>query len=79
MIFQDLMNYLIKRVHIKDFKLSIGTADGFVDLLEGDVDFSAIKKALAEINYDGFVTAEMIPFVPGRPQKTAEAMKKIFK
>jgi len=69
----------IKRVHIKDFKLSIGTADGFVDLLEGDVDFSAIKKALAEINYDGFVTAEMIPFVPGRPQKTAEAMKKIFK
>jgi hexulose-6-phosphate isomerase len=69
----------IKRVHIKDFKLSIGTADGFVDLLEGDVDFSAIKKALAEINYDGFVTAEMIPFVPGRPQKTAEAMKIIFK
>ena len=69
----------IKRVHIKDFKLSIGTADGFVDLLEGDVDFSAIKKALAEINYDGFVTAEMIPFVPGRPQRTAEAMKKIFK
>ena len=72
------MNYLIKRVHIKDFKLSIGTADGFVDLLEGDVDFSAIKKALAEINYDGFVTAEMIPFVPGRPQKTASAMKQIF-
>lgn len=68
----------IKRVHIKDFKLSIGTADGFVDLLEGDVDFSAIKKALAEINYDGFVTAEMIPFVPGRPQKTASAMKQIF-
>jgi len=69
----------IKRVHIKDFKLSIGTADGFVDLQEGDVDFEAIKKALAEINYDGYLTAEMIPFVPGRPEKTAEAMKKIFK
>ena len=69
----------IKRVHIKDFKNSIGTEDGFVDLLEGDVDFEAIKKALAEINYDGYVTAEMIPYLPDRPEKTAAAMKKIFK
>ena len=69
----------IKRVHIKDFKLAIGTADGFVDLQEGDVDFEAIKNALSEINYDGYVTAEMIPYEPGRPEKTAEAMKKIFK
>ena len=69
----------IKRVHFKDFKRSVGTADGFVDLLEGDVDFDAIKKALTEINYDGYVTAEIIPYVPGRPEKTAAAMKKIFK
>ena len=69
----------IKRVHIKDFKRSVGNADGFVDLLEGDVDFEAVKKALSEINYDGYVTAEMIPFTPGRPEKTADAMKKIFK
>ena len=69
----------IKRIHIKDFKNSIGTEDGFVDLLEGDVDFEAIKKALAEINYDGYVTAEMIPYLPDRPEKTAAAMKKIFK
>ena len=69
----------IKRVHIKDFKLSVGNADGFVDLLEGDVDFEAVKQALSEINYDGYVTAEMIPFTPGRPETTAAAMKKIFK
>ena len=69
----------IKRVHIKDFKLSVGNADGFVDLLEGDVDFEAVKQALSEINYDGYVTAEMIPFTPGRPEKTAAAMKEIFK
>ena len=69
----------IKRVHIKDFKLSVGNADGFVDLLDGDVDFEAVKQALSEINYDGYVTAEMIPFTPGRPEKTADAMKKIFK
>ena len=69
----------IKRVHIKDFKLSVGNADGFVDLLDGDVDFEAVKQALSEINYDGYVTAEMIPFTSGRPEKTAAAMKKIFK
>ena len=69
----------IKRVHIKDFKRSVGNAEGFVDLLEGDVDFEAVKQALSEINYDGYVTAEMIPFTPGRPEKTAAAMKEIFK
>ena len=37
-----ILDSRIKRVHIKDFKLSTGTADGFVDLLEGDVDFDAI-------------------------------------
>ncbi len=74
-----LLGSRIKRVHIKDFKLSVGTADGFVDLLEGDVDFDSVKSALAEIEYDGYVTGELIPFEPGRPEKTAKAMKKIFK
>ena len=69
----------IKRVHVKDFNRSIGTAEGFVDLLEGDVDFQTVKKALAGIGYDGYVTAEMLPFAPGRPEKTARVMKKIFK
>lgn len=69
----------IKRVHIKDFKRSVGTIEGFVDLLQGDVDFKAVTKALADIGYDGYVTAEILPFKPGRPQKTAQTMKKIFK
>ena len=69
----------IVRVHVKDFKKSTSTAEGFVDLLEGDVDFEAVKAALAEVEYDGYVTAEMLPYQPGRPEKTAAAMKKIFK
>ncbi len=69
----------IKRVHVKDFKTSVGTVEGFVDMLEGDVDFAAVTKALSEIGYDGYVTGELLPFAPGRPQKTADAMKKIFK
>ncbi|MFC1714128.1 sugar phosphate isomerase/epimerase family protein [Candidatus Poribacteria bacterium] len=69
----------IKRVHIKDFKLSVGTVEGFVDLLEGDVDFDSVRDALADIGYDGYVTGELIPFESGRPKKTAEAMSKVFK
>ncbi len=68
----------IKRVHVKDFKLSFGTAEGFVDMLEGDVNFEAVKKALGQIGYDGYVTAEVLPFEPGRLKKTADAMKRIF-
>lgn len=49
----------VKRVHIKDFKISVGTIDGFCDLLEGDVDFPAVMAALKDIGYDGWITAEM--------------------
>ena len=75
----DILGKRIKRVHIKDFKKSVGTAEGFVDLGEGDVDFTAVKKALKAIKYDGYVTAEMIPWVKGRPEKTVKFMKKQFK
>jgi len=68
----------IKRVHIKDFKRSVGTVEGFVDLLEGDVNFQTVKGVLVDIGYEGYVTAELLPFEPGRLEKTAKAMKKIF-
>ncbi len=48
-------------VHFKDFRRSVGTADGFVDLLEGDVDWPAVVLALEDIGFDGPVVAEMIP------------------
>mgnify|MGYP001615920130 CR=1 FL=1 len=69
----------VKRVHVKDFDRAAGTAAGFCDLLAGSVDFAAVKRALAEIGYDGYLTAEILPFQPGRPQKTAAAMKKLFR
>ena len=69
----------IKRVHVKDYKVAVGSAAGFCNLLEGDVNFPAVCQALAEIGYDGYVTAEIMPYVPGGPQKTAAAMRSIFK
>jgi L-ribulose-5-phosphate 3-epimerase len=67
----------IKRVHIKDFKRSVGNLDGFCDLLEGDVDFPAVMAALRETGYNGYVTAEYFDCENKLPQISA-AMDRIL-
>lgn len=56
-----ILGQRIKKVHFKDYRRQAGGLHGFVDLLAGDVDFPAVVKALGEVGYDGYVTAEMIP------------------
>ena len=51
----------IKKVHFKDYRVAAGGLHGFVDLLAGDVNYPEVMKALKEVGYDGWVTAEMIP------------------
>ena len=51
----------IKKVHLKDFRRDVGTINGFVDLLAGDVNFVEVINALKEIGYDDYLTAGMIP------------------
>ena len=51
----------IKKVHFKDYRMQAGGLHGFVDLLAGDVDYPEVVKALGEIGYDDWVSAEMIP------------------
>ena len=51
----------IKKVHFKDYRVSVGSLDGFVDLLAGDVDYIAVKNALDAVGYEDWVTGEMIP------------------
>lgn len=51
----------IKKIHFKDYRLEAGGLHGFVDLLAGDVDYPEVMRALAEIGYDDWVSAEMIP------------------
>jgi len=73
----------IKRVHLKDFRRSIGTADGFVDLLSGDVNWPEVMKALREVGYSGPLTAEMIPIYKYSPEvlidNTSRAMDAILR
>jgi hexulose-6-phosphate isomerase len=51
----------IRRVHFKDFRRNVGNLDGFVHLLDGDVDYPTLMKTFKAIGYDGYVTAEIFP------------------
>lgn len=68
----------IGRVHVKDFKKSVGTVAGFGELFEGDVDFKACKRALRDVGYQGSLTAEILPFAEGRVERTSKAMDRIM-
>jgi len=72
----------IRKVHVKDFKQSVGNTDGFANLLEGDVNWKEVAAALGEIGYDDLVTAEITGYtsLPELGLKHArEAMKRIFR
>jgi L-ribulose-5-phosphate 3-epimerase len=50
----------IKRVHVKDYKLSTRAEQGrFVDLWEGDVDWKGVMEALVKVGYRGFLSPEI--------------------
>lgn len=55
------LGHRVVGIHFKDFRKSVGTADGFVDLLEGDVNWPEVMAAIAAIGYEGPIVAEMIP------------------
>ena len=77
-----ILNKRIKKVHFKDYRRDVGTLSGFVDLLAGNVDYVAVKKALDDVGYEGWVTAEMLPPYALYPEtilyNTSNSMDKIL-
>jgi hexulose-6-phosphate isomerase len=55
---RELGSLLIK-VHVKDFESSTRQ---WKYLLQGSVDWKAVRTALAEVGYDDYLTAEMSPY-----------------
>jgi L-ribulose-5-phosphate 3-epimerase len=50
----------IVRVHLKDFKLERGAGKfAWTNLGDGDIDWVEVRKAFAEIGYDGYMTTEI--------------------
>jgi len=63
----------IKRMHVKDYKLSARSEQGrFVDLMEGDVDWKEVMAALVKIGYRGFVSPEI-----GHDPNDADQLNKV--
>ncbi|MBI4560010.1 MAG: sugar phosphate isomerase/epimerase [Candidatus Hydrogenedentes bacterium] len=52
----------IKMIHAKDFRSSVGTLSGFVMLMEGDVNWPEVVRALREVGYDDALIAEFGPY-----------------
>lgn len=81
----EILGERIRRVHVKDYRRAVGSVDGFVDLLSGDVNWPAVVQSLNTAGYQGWVAAEMIPPVPfykHAPEtliyNTSRAMDSIF-
>jgi L-ribulose-5-phosphate 3-epimerase len=65
----------IAAVHLKDFRVGVGTLNGFVDLLAGDVDYRKVMKAFRESGFQSAFTAEIAPGAPGSVEKALAALK----
>lgn len=51
----------IKRLHLKDYRMSIDNINAFTNLLDGDVDWPAVARALSDVGYGGIANVELIP------------------
>ena len=54
-----LMGPRIKSIHFKDYRTGAG-AGGFCNPFDGAIDWHAVKRSLQEIDYQGYVVAEVI-------------------
>jgi L-ribulose-5-phosphate 3-epimerase len=77
-----ILGQRILNVQVKDFRRSVDTINGFVGLLQGDVDWLAVRDALNAIGYDGWITGEVLPHYAHAPERliheTAAAIDAIF-
>jgi L-ribulose-5-phosphate 3-epimerase len=69
----------IKRVHLKDYKLSSRAEQGrFVPLLEGDVNWKSVMAALVKVGYSGYLSPE-IDYEPNNPDNLTQVSRAVDK
>lgn len=49
-------------IHVKDFISEIGNIRGFTHLFQGDVPWRAVMSALRDVDYQGYLVAEVQPY-----------------
>ena len=65
----------IARIHLKDFDVS---TKSFVPLREGSIDWPAVRQALADVRYNGYLTAEVRGGDESVLRSISEAIDKII-
>lgn len=62
----EILGSRIKKIHVKDFQRIAGINRGgvFVNLLEGSVNWEKVIKALKDVGYDDYLTAELAIMEP---------------
>ena len=55
----QILGKRIRKIHLKDFRRSVGNGHGFVPLLAGDVKWPKVMDALRKIGYNDTLTAEI--------------------
>lgn len=64
------LGHRVDKIHFCNFRGEVGNITGFTrHLLDGDVNWPEITAAMAEIGYQGWVTAEITPPAPHYPEK----------
>jgi len=58
----------IKAIHLKDYKVAVGNLNGFCDIFEGDINWDAVCRAIAETGYDGALISEVLPAFRHHPE-----------
>ena len=58
----EILGDRIERIHVKDYRTDIDTIDAFTYPLQGDLDWAAIERALSDVGYDDWITAEVSPY-----------------
>ncbi|WP_101296809.1 sugar phosphate isomerase/epimerase family protein [Halegenticoccus soli] len=52
----------VARIHVKDYRTDVDTIEGFTYPLQGNLAWGEITRALADVGYDGWITAEVPPY-----------------
>ncbi len=71
----ELLGQRCKRVHFKDFRTDLDDIGGFTYLLQGDVPWPRVVRALRRIGYDGWGIVEVSPYRVCPEQVLFDSMK----
>ena len=77
-----ILGHRIRAIHVKDYKRSVDTINGFCGILQGDVNWDQVSLSLQEIGYKRWITGEVLPAYKYSPEilieETSRAISAVF-